>query len=108
LDSSDQNTLLSSSSVEVMFLLLAQQFSENPSSVSTGNDIYYHTTCLLSLMSRVSVFGSKSKQQIVNNYVTKKGFCNNVIEKNILGSPKEPFSQQDQLHKHSPGFTDRA
>ncbi|KTG05664.1 hypothetical protein cypCar_00029065 [Cyprinus carpio] len=36
LDSSDQNTLLSSSSVEVMFLLLAQQFSENPTTVSTG------------------------------------------------------------------------
>uniref|UniRef100_A0A671MNT0 Bile acid receptor-like n=1 Tax=Sinocyclocheilus anshuiensis TaxID=1608454 RepID=A0A671MNT0_9TELE len=37
LDSSDQNTLLSSSSVEVMFLLLAQQFSENPTTVSTAN-----------------------------------------------------------------------
>lgn len=36
LDSSDQNTLLSSASVEVMFLLLAQQFSENPTSVSTA------------------------------------------------------------------------
>ncbi|XP_016379884.1 bile acid receptor-like [Sinocyclocheilus rhinocerous] len=36
LDSSDQNTLLSSSSVEVMFLLLAQQFSENPTTVSTA------------------------------------------------------------------------
>ncbi|XP_051509483.1 nuclear receptor subfamily 1, group H, member 5 isoform X2 [Myxocyprinus asiaticus] len=36
LESSDQNTLLSSSSVEVMFLLLAQQFSENPTSVSTA------------------------------------------------------------------------
>ncbi|XP_026102650.1 bile acid receptor-like [Carassius auratus] len=36
LDSSDQNTLLSSSSVEVMFLLLAQQFSENPTTVCTA------------------------------------------------------------------------
>uniref|UniRef100_A0A8C1P0P6 Nuclear receptor subfamily 1, group H, member 5 n=1 Tax=Cyprinus carpio TaxID=7962 RepID=A0A8C1P0P6_CYPCA len=36
LDGSDQNTLLSSSSVEVMFLLLAQQFSENPTSVSNA------------------------------------------------------------------------
>ncbi|TRY82437.1 hypothetical protein DNTS_007887 [Danionella cerebrum] len=36
LETSDQNTLLSSSSVEVMFLLLAQQFSENPTSVSTA------------------------------------------------------------------------
>ncbi|TSO77771.1 Bile acid receptor [Bagarius yarrelli] len=31
LDSADQSILLSSSSVEVMFLLLAQQFTENPS-----------------------------------------------------------------------------
>ncbi len=51
LDGSDQNTLLSSSSVEVMFLLLAQQFSENPTSVSNGNNIHYHIICLLSLTS---------------------------------------------------------
>ncbi|XP_051963911.1 bile acid receptor-like isoform X2 [Xyrauchen texanus] len=38
LERSDQNTLLSSSSVEVMFLLLAQRFSEKPTSVST--DLY--------------------------------------------------------------------
>lgn len=36
LESSDQNTLLSSSSVEVMFLLLAQQFSDNPTGVSAA------------------------------------------------------------------------
>ncbi|XP_067270411.1 nuclear receptor subfamily 1, group H, member 5 isoform X3 [Pseudorasbora parva] len=36
LDSSDQNTLLSCSSIEVMFLLLAQQFSENPTGVSAA------------------------------------------------------------------------
>ncbi|XP_066500277.1 nuclear receptor subfamily 1, group H, member 5 isoform X2 [Hoplias malabaricus] len=36
LDNADQSILLSSSSVEVMFLLLAQQFSENPSICSTA------------------------------------------------------------------------
>ncbi|XP_060736915.1 nuclear receptor subfamily 1, group H, member 5 isoform X1 [Tachysurus vachellii] len=36
LDSADQNILLSSSSVEVMFLLLAQQFTENPSLYSSS------------------------------------------------------------------------
>ncbi|MCJ8734735.1 hypothetical protein PDJAM_G00238790 [Pangasius djambal] len=36
LDSADQSILLSSSSVEVMFLLLAQQFTENPSLYSSS------------------------------------------------------------------------
>ncbi|XP_019907423.2 nuclear receptor subfamily 1, group H, member 5 isoform X3 [Esox lucius] len=36
LNCSDQNTLLSSSSVEVMFLLSAQQFTQNPATSSTG------------------------------------------------------------------------
>ncbi|KAI4895846.1 hypothetical protein NFI96_017001 [Prochilodus magdalenae] len=36
LDNADQSILLSSSSVEVMFLLSAQQFAENPSNYSAG------------------------------------------------------------------------
>ncbi|XP_056628549.1 nuclear receptor subfamily 1, group H, member 5 isoform X2 [Triplophysa dalaica] len=36
LESSDQNTLLSSSLVEVMFLLLAHRFSDNPTSVTSA------------------------------------------------------------------------
>ncbi|XP_010897063.2 nuclear receptor subfamily 1, group H, member 5 isoform X1 [Esox lucius] len=36
LNCSDQNTLLSSSSVEVMFLLSAQQFTQNPATSSTA------------------------------------------------------------------------
>ncbi|KAJ8016621.1 hypothetical protein DPEC_G00009150 [Dallia pectoralis] len=36
LNCSDQNTLLSSSSVEIMFLLSAQQFTQNPATCSTA------------------------------------------------------------------------
>uniref|UniRef100_A0A8C7MID3 Nuclear receptor subfamily 1, group H, member 5 n=1 Tax=Oncorhynchus kisutch TaxID=8019 RepID=A0A8C7MID3_ONCKI len=40
LNCSDQSTLLSSSSVEVMFLLSAQQFTQNPAACSPGNDVF--------------------------------------------------------------------
>lgn len=42
LDCTDQSTLLSCASVEVMFLLASQQFTENPSACNAGNLSYHY------------------------------------------------------------------
>lgn len=55
LDSADQSILLSSSSVEVMFLLLAQQFSENPS---------LYSSCKAALFSVLSTQESKQAKHL--------------------------------------------
>ncbi|KAL7828851.1 hypothetical protein SRHO_G00324850 [Serrasalmus rhombeus] len=73
LDNADQSILLSSSSVEVMFLLSAQQFAENPSSYSAA--LYPGTVSSVSTHNWVKALQSKtnsSHEAILNSGLSEE------------------------------------